>query len=81
MKFIYKDQKSGEISSIRFIMTTNKNLKEFLEKAVELCQTNIDFLNGKQIENFKISDKYFDELQKLQELINSFSFVHKGLNG
>lgn len=62
------------------LMTKNKNLKEFIEKSIELHKANIDFLNGSEVKNFEISHKYFDELVKLQELINSFDFVKNPFN-
>jgi len=59
------------------INMTDKNYREFLELLLELDQANLDFINGKdgsKIDSLKLS-KYKEEIEKLQDLINSFDFM------
>ena len=55
-------------------MVKSKNLREFLVLLNRLNRANIAFLDGKQPQ-ILLGSKYDVELQRVQDLINSFEFI------
>lgn len=56
-------------------MDEKKDLVEFLDILIRLTKDNIDFIRHKEIKYPTKLGKYKEELEKIQELINSFNFV------
>lgn len=54
------------------VRESDKTLEEFLKALINLTKANIDFLKGKELKNpIPLCDKYFEELQKIGNFINS----------
>jgi hypothetical protein len=52
----------------------DKSLLEFLRSLRDLTDANIRFLEAQDVQ-FVLGEEYREELLKIQDLINSFSFV------
>lgn len=56
---------------------SEKNLVEFLEALIKVHDANIEFIACIPYTEFVFPEKYRNEIEAIQDLINSFDFIKK----